>query len=265
MISMSNRLASTSVSEKANSTQTLPMLDRLLQSDHLLPWQMNPAEQAMMIYLLERLRPKVAIEIGTRFGGSLQVIAQYSERVYSLDIDPEVTDRLKGRFSNVEYLIGPSDQTLPALIERLQREEAEVCFVLVDGDHTAPGLRKDINNLLKLKPTVPMHVLMHDSMNPVVRHGLSSASWPGCPYVHRLELDFVPGGVSSRPEFRGQLWDGFALAILEPTPRVGDLKITASSQMTFQAADRAFSPGLIRKALNRLARMRAERSAQKAR
>ena len=111
---MSNRLASTSVSDKSNSTQTLPMLNQLLRSDHPLPWQMNPAEQAMMIYLLERLRPKVAIEIGTRFGGSLQVIAQYSERVYSLDIDPEVTDRLKGRFPNVEYLIGPSDQTLPA-------------------------------------------------------------------------------------------------------------------------------------------------------
>jgi len=78
MISMSNRLTSRSVSEKSNSSQTLPMLDRILRSDHPLAWQMNPAEQAMMIYLLERLRPKVAIEIGTRFGGSLQVIAQYS-------------------------------------------------------------------------------------------------------------------------------------------------------------------------------------------
>jgi hypothetical protein len=262
---MSNRLAIGSVSEKSNSTQTLPMLDQLLGSDHPLAWQMNPAEQAMMIYLLERLRPKVAIEIGTRFGGSLQVIARYCERVYSLDIDPEVTDRLKGRFPNVEYLIGPSDQTLPALINRLQREEAEVGFVLVDGDHTAPGLRKDIDNLLQLRPVVSMYVLMHDSMNPVVRKGLRSANWPGCPYVHRVELDFVPGGVSARPEFHGQLWDGFALAILEPTPRIGDLKIGASSQMTFQAADRAFSPGLIGKALNRLTRMQAERSAQKAR
>ena len=262
---MSNRLTSGSVFERSNSSQTLPMLDQLLRSDHPLAWQMNPAEQAMLIYLLERLRPKIAIEIGTRFGGSLQVIAQYSERVYSLDIDPEVTERLKGRFPNVEYVIGPSDQTLPALIDRLQREEAEVSFVLVDGDHTAAGVRKDIDNLLRLRPVVSMHVVMHDSMNPVVRRGLRSANWPGSPYVHRVELDLVPGGVSARPEFHGQLWDGLALAVLEPTPRIGELKIAASSQMTFQAADRAFSPGLIRKALNRLARIQAEKSAHKAR
>ena len=158
----------------------------------------------MMIYLLERIRPKVAIEIGTRFGGSLQVIAQYSEQVYTLDIDPEVAERLKRRFPNVEYLIGPSDQTLPTLIDRLQREEAEVSFVLVDGDHTASGVRKDIDNILRLRPVVPIHLLMHDSMNRVVRQGLTSANWLGCPYVHRVELDFVPGGVVALvlPHFR---------------------------------------------------------------
>ena len=49
---------------------------------------MSPAEQAALVFLLEHLRPKVAIEIGTRFGGSLEVLEQFCERVYSLDVDP---------------------------------------------------------------------------------------------------------------------------------------------------------------------------------
>ena len=114
-----------------------PLVFETLQTDHLAYWMMSPAEQIAMVYLLEHLRPKVAIEIGTRFGGSLQVLSRFCERVYSLDIDPEVPQRLQGRFSNVEFLIGPSDETLPRLLDRLQGEGAEVSFVLVDGDHSA--------------------------------------------------------------------------------------------------------------------------------
>ncbi len=81
------------------------------------------------MHLVEHLKPKAAIEIGTRFGGSLQVLAKFCDRVYSLDIDPEVQDRLKGRFENVEYLIGPTDETLLPLLDRLQRESTEVGFI----------------------------------------------------------------------------------------------------------------------------------------
>ena len=71
-------------------------------------WMMSPAEQMAVIYLLETLRPRVAVEIGTRMGGSLQVLAHFAEKVYALDLDPEVPERLKGRHANVEYIIGPS-------------------------------------------------------------------------------------------------------------------------------------------------------------
>jgi hypothetical protein len=214
---------------------------------------MSPSERAMLMFLLEHLRPSAAIEIGTRFGGSLQVLARQCGRVYSLDIDPEVKERLKGRFQNVEYLIGPSDKTLPPLIERLQRENSEVGFVLVDGDHTTEGVRRDIDNLLRYKPTTNLYVIMHDSFNPVVRRGLTTANWSGCPYVHRVELDLVAGAVNTTPTFRGQLWGGLAIAILGPEPRTGVLEITASSDLTYRAASQAFQPGLLRKAAKRIA------------
>jgi predicted O-methyltransferase YrrM len=60
-----------------------PFIYQDLPVKHSLYWMMSPAEQVALSFLLDRLRPKVAIEIGTRFGGSLQVISQYAERVYS--------------------------------------------------------------------------------------------------------------------------------------------------------------------------------------
>ena len=142
-------------------------------------------------------------------------------KVYSLDIDPKVPTRLEGRFSNVEYLIGRSAETLPPLLSRLQKEGAEVGFVLVDGDHSVEGVRTDIEMLLRYKPVTSLYIVMHDSFNPDCRAGLKAANWAGCPHVHAVELDFVPGAVNPSPSFRRELWGGLALGILKPEPRQG--------------------------------------------
>ena len=236
-----------------------PLIFQVLAADRSLYWMMSPAEQMAMVYLLEHVRPKVAIEIGTRFGGSLQVLARYCDRVYSLDIDPKVPERLEGRFSNVEYLIGPSGDTLPPLISRLQREDAEVAFVLVDGDHSTEGVRSDIDALLEYKPIVPLYIIMHDSFNPECRQGLRVSHWAGCPYVHTVELDFVPGAVNPSPHFRGQLWGGLALGILKPEPRQGHFEILGKSELTYELAYEAQLRGyrrpLVKRILNRIRRL----------
>lgn len=216
-----------------------PLVFRVLETDHLNYWMMSPSEQMGVIYLLAHLRPKVAIEIGTRFGGSLQVLSRYCDQVYSLDVDPLVPERMEGRYSNVEYLIGPSDQTLPPLIRRLQSEKAELSFVLVDGDHSSEGVRKDIDNVLQFKPVVPLYILMHDSFNPKCRLGLRAAKWAECPYVHACELDFVSGSVNPSPSDWGELWGGLALGILKPEPRQSHFEITGSAELTHQIALRA--------------------------
>lgn len=209
-----------------------PMVFDVVGCDYVNYWMMSPSEQAAMVYLLEHRSPRVAIEIGTRFGGSLQVLSRYSERVYSLDIDPEVPGRLEGRHSNVEYLIGPSDETLPPLIERLEAEGAEIGFVLVDGDHSAEGVRRDINNVLRIRPKAELLVVMHDSFNPECRRGLCEAAWASCPQVHAVELDFVCGTVNPSPKFRGQLWGGLALGVLRPEPRRGRFEVTGRADLT---------------------------------
>jgi len=195
---------------------------------------MSPSEQVAMVFLLEHLRPKVAIEIGTRFGGSLQVLAQFCDRVYSIDIDPDVPKRLAGKFPNVEYLTGPSDDLLPPLINRLQRERAELSFALIDGDHSTDGVRKDVDNVLRFRPVVPLYIVMHDSLNPACRAGLREAQWAANPVVHAVELDFVAGIVNPAPACRG-IWGGLAVGIALPYERSGRFQITARSELTLQS------------------------------
>lgn len=223
---------------------TAPFLDRIIDSKSANYWLMSPAEQMAMIYLLENLRPKVAIEIGTRFGGSLQVLAKFSERVYSLDIDPEVPMRMGNRFPNVEYLIGDSQTTLPKLLKKLQSESAELSFVLVDGDHTSDGVRADINALLAFNPVVPLYIVMHDSLNPDCRQGLRTANWADSPYVQAVALDFVMGAVNPAPHHRGELWGGLALGIVTPEARTGRMEVVGLGDMTFA---RSFREPLLKK------------------
>ena len=211
-----------------------PQILAVLGQPELSYWMMSPAEQIAMVYLLEHLRPRVGIEIGTRFGGSLQVLAKYCDRVFSLDIDPDIPRRLAGKHSNVEYVIGPSRETLPPLLSRLSAEEAQVGFILVDGDHSAAGVEADINNILAYRPVVPFFVIMHDSFNPDCRQGLKEAKWADCPYVHVVELDFVPGTVNPSPTFRDQLWGGLALGILLPERRQGRFEVVGKANRTYE-------------------------------
>ena len=98
--------------------------------------------------ILSGLSPSLSIEIGTHRGGSLQVIAAHSETVMSLDLDPQLSETLGKRFTNVEFVTGYSQQTLPTIVERLNTEKRSPEFVLIDGDHSERGVRDDVNLIL---------------------------------------------------------------------------------------------------------------------
>lgn len=204
-----------------------------------LHWQMTNCEKFAMQDLLHRLQPKLSFEIGTYKGGSLQVIAHFSERVISIDIDPTVKNNLKDKFSNVEFCCGSSEQVLPDIFKQLQNLDLDVEFILIDGDHSTEGVRNDVNLILKyLKPRKPCVILMHDSFNPACRQGINTASWDSSSFVQWVELDFIPGIYHHKAYDTAAartMWGGFACAILEPNPRHGELLVQASQQGLFDA------------------------------
>ncbi|MSU47587.1 MAG: class I SAM-dependent methyltransferase [Opitutus sp.] len=219
-----------------------------------LAWEMSTAEQFTLVGLLSRLRPEVAIEIGTHFGGSLQVLAAFCPLVHSIDIDPGVRDQLAPQWPRVRFHTGPSHEKIPEVLAAIDGGHERLGFVLVDGDHTAQGVRADIAALLRHRPRTTVHVVLHDSFNPDCRRGMRLAAWSECPYVHAVDLDFVPGGFHLEPQggaFARSMWGGFAHAVLQPEPRSTPLVIRdaqeAMHRIVFRHSAHRFWHKLVRR------------------
>lgn len=198
--------------------------------------EMGYAETAMFQALCSSLKPKLAIEVGTETGGTLAIIARHSTRAISIDIDPGVKQRLAPQFKNVDFITGSSHDALPLLLKQLASERITPDFIFVDGDHTADGVRRDLEFILSIRPANPMFVLMHDSFNPGCRQGIRSAQWTRNAFCHFVELDYVPGILHPNENCLRQMWGGLALAVFLPEPRRHQLEVNATHQMMFEAA-----------------------------
>jgi cephalosporin hydroxylase len=212
-----------------------PIISSALKLDYqTLPWQMEYYERACLTFVIQSFKPSVAIEVGTACGGSLAVLSRFSKKVFSFDIDRASSEYLKGRWSNVEFIVGDSKQKLPPILEKVQREQSDSTFVLIDGDHSQAGVRTDLNNVLKFVPRFPTVIMAHDSFNPGCRAGMLEAQWAENPYVHSVEIDFQHGSIFDRSTPPGQMWGGLALAVLLPTKRQGNLTLSKRHHLLFQ-------------------------------
>jgi hypothetical protein len=195
---------------------------------------MNNSERLALTTLLSRHIPQCSIEIGTYKGGSLSLISQFSKMVFSIDIDPTLSEKF-GFFKNVTFLTGFSKVSLPLLLKSLDFEKIPVDFILIDGDHSSEGVRNDLNMVLSNIPKKPLFIMMHDSFNPECRRGMLEADWNKCPYVQWVDLDFVPGRViENGSASEGEMWGGLALAYLTPTIRDGPLIIERSANKMYE-------------------------------
>lgn len=214
--------------QPAHYTHLPSYINEMLYGGFIDDWIMQHEERSTLIHLLDRLSPSVAIEIGTAKGGSLSVLSHYAEKVYSLDINSH--SDLSSRFSNVEFIVGRSQITLPPLLQKLQADGIGIQFVLIDGEHTRDGVKQDIENLLQYKPLQPLYVVLHDSFNPNCRQGMIDASWESSSYVHAVELDFLTGRLE--PDMR--MTCGFALALMLPWERQGKLNMSSDRHLLYE-------------------------------
>jgi hypothetical protein len=201
-------------------------------------WLMTDAERSALSALLCELRPESAIEIGTYRTGSLSVISKFSKQVYTLDIDPIFRDTYGEIFPDVQFIVGDSGETLPPLLEKIQRSDEPLGFILIDAATSENGVRRDIENLLRYIPIRPLYIIIHNSFHPDCRKGILTANWSSNPHAHMVELDYIVGRFISKDEgdkYR-QMWCGFALAILLPEPRDGNVLIHQNEGLIFKKA-----------------------------
>lgn len=172
---------------------------------------MSLGERAVVEGLLAQLRPRLAIEIGTAEGGSLERIAAHSDEAHSIDIVEAPIEPPE----NVQLHVGDSRELLPRLLARFEDEGREVDFVLVDGDHSADGVEADLVNLLSSAALRRTLILLHDSFNESVREGLERVRFDDFPQVAYVHLDFVPGYMARSGPFARQLWGGLGLVLVD--------------------------------------------------
>ncbi len=200
-------------------------------------WQMMECERIALTGVLARVRPRGALEVGVYYGGSLSLATQFCQRIVGIDIDPAV----KNRFAipnNVELWIGASRDLIPQALADFQKRGLPLEYVLIDAEHSADGVCRDINLVLQYRPTAPMVVLIHDSGNPGCRAGILSADWKSNAYVRMVQCDFVPGQIieHSIKDGRGEVWGGLALAYLDPKPRVGEVVVSQGAATMVRGA-----------------------------
>ena len=198
-------------------------------------WAMLPGERAALLGVLAAVRPRLAIEIGTSSGGSLEPISAWSEEVHSFDLvpHPRVT---AARFPNVTFHVGDSHALLPAFLAKLDAADRKVDFVLVDGDHSMAGVRADVQDLLESESVSETVIVLHDTLNESVRAGLEDVMYGSFEKVRLVDLDFVPGRVMREGPYRDEHWSGLGLIV------VGDTALPEAHQ-AYPAPDvyRAFS------------------------
>jgi len=210
------------------------VIDRLLYPDcRCGEWRMSDSERLGLTAILQRLRPTCSIVVGTRNGGSLSLIAQFSSMTFSIDIDPDISQRLKC-MSSVAFLTGPSASLLPILLDELATNGVGVDFILIDGDHSCEGIKGDLKNILAYVPPRPLVIVIHDSFNPECRRGMLETDWERSPYVHFVDIDFIPGAlIGDNGSFGSGSSGGLALAYLKAETRNRPLEIKCSAGGTY--------------------------------
>jgi hypothetical protein len=174
-------------------------------------WQMSWGERAAIEGVLSQLAPRLAVEIGSMEGACLRRLAAHAEEVHSFDLAAPTL----ALPANVTLHTGDSHELLPGFLSELEHAGRNVDLVIVDGDHTPAGVRRDVEDLLDSPAVANTVLLIHDTGNERVRSGLDAVPFAAWPKVAHVELDWVPGRLFAEPDLRHQLWFGLGLVIVD--------------------------------------------------
>lgn len=180
-------------------------------------WQMSYGERLALEGILSQVKPRLAVEIGTAQGGSLRRIAAHSDEVHSFDLVPPPDD--VARIENVSIHTGDSHQLVNHYLAQAAADERSIDFVLIDGDHSADGVRQDIVDVLGSDAVSRAVIVLHDTFNPDVREGIDAAQLAEHQKVALFEPDLVLGYLARREPYRLQMWGGLGVIVVDADHR----------------------------------------------
>ena len=124
--------------------------------------------------------------------------------------------------ANVTLHTGDSHVLLPKVLSELASAGVNVDFALVDGDHSADGAERDLRDLLASDAIRRTVIVLHDSLNDLVRAGFNRIDYAAEPKVVYADLDFIGGHLSYRGSFHHELWGGLGIVVARLRRREAD-------------------------------------------
>jgi cephalosporin hydroxylase len=177
----------------------LKMLDNILKVTFNLiitrPWQIME-EIKNLLLILDKVKPKVILEIGTAGGGTLFLFSNiaYEEAILiSVDLYQTIEKRILFRYIKKEkqkiFLIQGDSHSIETLrkIEEILKGR-KVDFLFIDGDHSYEGVKKDFemySPLVRKGGIIAFHDIIPDYYT---RYGIKTSSWAGEVYKFWNEI-----------------------------------------------------------------------------
>jgi len=157
------------------------------------PSDMCATDRLMLYSIVRGLRPKSAIEIGVRWGGSARIITNAMEenklgRLVGIDPDTE-SFRVSRQELHERYILvqGYSPEVIPAAVEKAGGGPLD--FVFIDGMHIYDAVLKDFKGVLPYLAD-GAHVLLHDTYHQGIDQAVgevlrSNSDLVDCGYITR--------------------------------------------------------------------------------
>jgi len=149
-----------------------------------------------LLLILNKVKPKVILEIGTARGGTLFLfsnVAHEEATLISVDLYQFIEKRILFKYIKKEkqkiFLIQGDSHSIKTLrkIEGILRDD-KVDFLFIDGDHSYEGVKKDFemySTLVRKGGIIAFHDIIPDYYT---KYGIKTDSWAGEVYKFWNEI-----------------------------------------------------------------------------
>jgi cephalosporin hydroxylase len=172
-----------------------------------------------LLLLLNKVKPKVVLEIGTARGGTLFLFSNIAhEEAILISVDLYQTIEVKVLFRYIKkekqkiYLIQGDSHNIKTLrkIKAILKDN-KVDFLFIDGDHSYEGVKKDFemySPLVRKGGIIAFHDIIPDYHT---RYGIKTSSWAGEVYKFWNE---IKGKYEHLEIVKDRNQDGYGIGVL---------------------------------------------------